>query len=111
MPVPPRTEAKLSCRVSFRQDIAPLGLQRDNVRCNSKGEWEPAPIECVPGPLIINIFTNDSVLNIDIGGINDVDDSCKVSKIIEILKDKVIIYTEIQQANDHPQIDVRFAKG
>ncbi|KAK0096269.1 hypothetical protein PV326_005920 [Microctonus aethiopoides] len=105
MPVPPRTEAKLSCRVSFRQDIAPLGLQRDNVRCNSKGEWEPAPIECVPGPLIINIFTNDTVLNIDIGGINDVDDSCKVSKIIEILRDKVTIYTEIQQANDHPQID------
>ncbi|KAK0162566.1 hypothetical protein PV327_006334 [Microctonus hyperodae] len=64
MPVPPRTEAKLSCRVSFRQDIAPLGLQRDNVRCNSKGEWEPAPIECVPEcgvraetsliPLIVN---------------------------------------------------------
>ncbi|XP_034939395.1 modular serine protease [Chelonus insularis] len=64
MPVLPGTTAKVSCKSSYRQDIAVLGLQRDTVRCNSKGQWEPEPIRCIPvcgvrsytnlKPLIVN---------------------------------------------------------
>ncbi|XP_008546101.1 modular serine protease [Microplitis demolitor] len=63
-PVPPQTTAKISCRNSYRQDATVLGLQRDSVRCNSRGEWEPEPINCIPvcgvrapsslEPLIVN---------------------------------------------------------
>ncbi|CAD6239024.1 GSCOCT00008609001.2-RA-CDS [Cotesia congregata] len=48
MPVPPGTSAKISCRDSYRQDTTVLGLQRDIVRCNAKGQWEPKPIHCIP---------------------------------------------------------------
>lgn len=98
IPVPPATRATVSCRNSYRQDTAVLGLQRDTVRCNSNGRWEPEPIRCVPGPLIINIHINDTILSLDSN--NNLD------KIVEILRDKVIVYTD----QNNPDIDVRISQ-
>ncbi|XP_066582506.1 modular serine protease-like [Prorops nasuta] len=61
--VKPKTVAKLTCRNSYRQDTTLLTRQRDTVKCNEKGQWEPDPIRCIPvcgvstsntTPLIVN---------------------------------------------------------
>ncbi|EZA52823.1 hypothetical protein DMN91_001794 [Ooceraea biroi] len=62
-PVLPRTNARLSCRNSYRRESTLLSTRRDFVRCNANGQWEPEPIRCIPvcgvppadvTPLIIN---------------------------------------------------------
>ncbi|XP_011157636.1 modular serine protease-like [Solenopsis invicta] len=48
-PVRPRTRAVLQCRNSYRpENIDQLSGQRRNVRCNANGQWEPAPMRCIP---------------------------------------------------------------
>lgn len=105
-PVPPQTTAKISCRNSYRQDATVLGLQRDSVRCNSRGEWEPEPINCIPGWLVINIFANGTVVKYENNqkyGYNS------VSNTITVLRNRIIINTDIQFPNDD-QIDRRISK-
>ncbi|XP_032688975.1 modular serine protease-like isoform X2 [Odontomachus brunneus] len=61
-PVLPRTTAMLTCRNSYRRESL-FSTQRDRVRCNMNGQWEPEPIRCIPvcgtlppdvTPLIVN---------------------------------------------------------
>ncbi|XP_039314707.1 uncharacterized protein LOC105194836 [Solenopsis invicta] len=47
-PVQPRTTAVLQCRNSYRPETNPLSEQRNNVRCNENGQWEPEPMRCIP---------------------------------------------------------------
>jgi hypothetical protein len=58
-PVRPRTKATLECRNSYRPADTQLSRQRKNVRCNANGQWEPEPMQCIPGPFMINIYVND----------------------------------------------------
>ncbi|XP_046750344.1 uncharacterized protein LOC124413666 [Diprion similis] len=41
-------EAKLFCRQGYRKETSSSASRRDAVVCNSKGEWEPIPLRCVP---------------------------------------------------------------
>lgn len=92
-PVLPRTIATLVCRNSYRRE-ALFSRQRDRVRCNANGQWEPEPIRCIPGPLSINIYLNDNQLLLQ----TTLDKNN--STLIEILSDKIIIYTNSQNSND-----------
>lgn len=93
MPVPPGTSAKISCRDSYRQDTTVLGLQRDIVRCNAKGQWEPKPINCIPGSIAINLYINGTLIRLENDGKNNFN---SVSNIITLLRDRVIIQTDIK---------------
>lgn len=55
--------ADLSCHASYRQDSSVIGLQGRQIKCNAKGKWEPEPIQCIPGPIIINIYANEAIIN------------------------------------------------
>ncbi|XP_014219985.1 modular serine protease-like [Copidosoma floridanum] len=67
-PAPIRTIAELNCRNSYLPETTDL-TRRDNVKCNSAGEWEPKPMKCVSvcgvpskvsgKPLIVNGTTAD----------------------------------------------------
>lgn len=102
-PVVPRTRAKLSCRNSYRRESNLLSRQTDLVRCNMNGQWEPEPIRCVPGPLTINIYLDNTklLLNTTLDRNN--------ATFIEILNDRVIIYTNVNDPN-YPNIDIRIPK-
>lgn len=93
-PVLPRTIATLTCRDSYRREgEGSFTTQRDRVRCDVNGQWEPQPIRCIPGPHSINIYLNDNqlVLRTTLNGNN--------SALIEILSDKIIIHTNLQNSN------------
>lgn len=87
-PVLPRTKALVSCRNSYRRETT--FLSRDEVRCNANGQWEPQPIRCVPGPLTINIYLNDTNLSLQ-SFLN-----ANNATLIEILEDKVIVHINSQ---------------
>ncbi|XP_039314994.1 clotting factor C isoform X2 [Solenopsis invicta] len=46
--VRPGTKATLKCRNSYRPENNPFSRQRNNVRCNANGQWEPEPMRCIP---------------------------------------------------------------
>jgi len=102
-PVPPRTKAKLECQNSYQPETTLLSGQRKNVRCNANGQWEPEPMRCIPGPLTINIYINDTKL-----AFQTVLDRNN-STFIEVLDDRVIIYTNANNPH-YPNIDVRIPK-
>ncbi|EFN68053.1 hypothetical protein EAG_13284 [Camponotus floridanus] len=61
-PVLPGTSAKLSCRDSYQYESNILSSQRNFARCNENGQWVPEPIRCIPAPLTINVYLNDTNL-------------------------------------------------
>lgn len=95
----PGTKAQLKCNNSYRRDSTLLSPS-DTTTCNETGQWKPTPIQCVPGPLAINIHVNEIpiVLQTDVTNNN--------STFIEILEDKVIIYTN-KEIIINPDIDIR----
>lgn len=104
-PVPPRTKAELECQNGYRPERLPTNLlstQRKHVRCNINGQWEPEPMQCIPGPLTINIYVNDNKTCHMILDRNN-------ATFIEILDDRVIIHTNTKNPN-YPDIDVRIRK-
>jgi len=99
-PVPPRTKAILECQNSYRPETTLLSGQRKNVRCNANGQWEPEPMRCIPGPLTINIYINDTKLAFQtVLNRNN-------STFIEVLDDRVII----TRMPNYSNIDVRISK-
>lgn len=94
-PVLPGTSAKLSCRDSYQYESNLLSRRRDFVRCDENGQWVPEPIRCIPGPLTINIYLNDT--NLTLHTTLDRNNAT----FIEILNDRVIVHTNIKN------IDVR----
>jgi len=101
-PVLPGTRAKLSCRDSYQYESNLFTRHRDFVTCNENGQWAPEPIQCIPGPLTINIYLNDTNL-----ALHTTLDRKNVT-FIEILNDRVIIHTDTKDAN-YPNIDVRMS--
>lgn len=102
-PVLPGTTAKLTCRNSYRPETNLLSRQRDRVRCNTNGQWEPEPMRCVPGPLINIYFENNQLVGQTTLDRNN-------ATLIEILDDKIIIHTNNQNLNSSPNIDIRISK-
>lgn len=100
-PVLPGTNAHLSCRDSY-QPTANLRA-KENVKCNINGRWEPQPIQCVPGPLTINIYINDTKITLQTPL------SRNNATLIEILKDRVVIRTSRKDSNN-PDVDVKIPK-
>lgn len=98
-PVPPKTKATLTCENSYQPETNLLSGQRRNVRCNANGQWEPEPMRCIPGPLTINIYINDTQLafHTTFNGNNPT--------FIEVLDDRVIIHTNNKNPN-YPKMDV-----
>lgn len=97
-PVLPRTTATLACRNSYRREGL-FSRQRDRVRCNANGQWEPEPIRCIPGPLSINIYLSDNQL------ILQTTLDRKNSTLIQILSDRIIIYTNPQKSNNSTRVE------
>lgn len=95
----PRTTAQLTCSPGYREDTRLTSSS--NVRCNNNGQWEPEPIQCIPGPLTIIIYNNDSsvLLQTDVTKNN--------STFIEVLNDKIVIHVYKNKTTD-PDIDIRF---
>lgn len=97
-PVLPQTLASLECRNSYREDTTLLS--RSRVRCNDNGQWEPEPMRCVPGPITINIYVNNTSVSLQTDKKSD-------STLIEVFDDKVVLYIN-KERNTDPDIDVRF---
>ena len=93
--VVPGTTAKLKCRDGYHIE---KGSTSFDVRCNETGGWFPEPIQCVPGPLMINIYVNNSSVSLQ----TDVQNN----NITFISDDKIIIYINKKENND-PDIDIR----
>lgn len=75
----PGTMADLSCHTSYRQDTTTIGLQGRHVKCNSNGKWQPEPIRCVPGDIVVNIYATITIDN------NNDMDYYNFPKILELL--------------------------
>lgn len=99
VPALPQTIARLTCSPGYREDTRLTSSSR--VRCNNNGQWEPEPIRCIPGPLTIIIYSNDSfvLLQTDVTKNN--------STFIEVLNDKIVIHIYKNKTAD-PDIDIRF---
>lgn len=99
VPALPQTIARLTCSPGYREDTRLTSSSR--VRCNNNGQWEPEPIKCIPGPLTIIIYSNDSsvLLQTDVTKNN--------STFIEVLNDKIVIHIYKNKTAD-PDIDIRF---
>lgn len=104
-PVPPQTDAELTCKNKYRPEIDPnlLSTRRNNVRCNENGQWEPEPMKCIPGPLTINIYINDTQLTLHTTFDRN------NSTLIEVLDDRIIIHTNVKNPN-YPDTDIRGPK-
>ncbi|XP_025263212.1 modular serine protease-like [Camponotus floridanus] len=92
-PVLPGTSAKLSCRDSYQYESNILSSQRNFARCNENGQWVPEPIRCIPAPLTINVYLNDT--NLAFHTTLDRNNAT----FIEILNDRIIINTNTKYAN------------
>lgn len=103
-PVPPRTKAELECQNGYRPETNLLSGQRKHVRCNTNGQWEPEPMRCIPGPLTINIYVNDTKFTFHTALDRN------NATFIEILDDRIIIHTNIKNPN-YSDIDVRIPKS
>jgi len=99
-PVPPRTTATLTCENSYQPETILLSGQRKDVRCNANGEWEPEPMRCIPGPLMINIYINDTQLTLHTAFDRN------NPTFIEILDDRVIIHTKVKNIS-YSEMNVR----
>lgn len=93
-PVPPKTKATLACENSYRPETTLLSGQRKHVRCNANGQWEPEPMRCIPGPLTINIYVNNSQVTL-----HSTFDRNNVT-FIEVLEDRIIIHTNDKNPSD-----------
>ncbi|KYM99092.1 Coagulation factor X [Cyphomyrmex costatus] len=102
-PVPPRTTAILECQNSYQPESNLLSGQRKNVKCNVNGHWEPEPMRCIPGPLMINIYINNTKLTFHTTFDRN-------ATFIEVLDDRVVIYTSANNSN-YPNIDIRVSKS
>lgn len=103
-PVPLKTTATVSCRNSYRSDTTILTTQRKNVKCNARGQWEPEPIKCSPGPIIINIMLNETIISFQ----NSFNENCPFSRLMDMVNNKSIAYDDDRTPrNDYPDIDVR----
>ncbi|KAG5307515.1 FA9 factor, partial [Acromyrmex insinuator] len=102
-PVPPRTKAVLECQNSYRPETNLLTGQRKNVRCNANGQWEPEPMRCIPGPLMINIYINNTKFTFHTTFDRN-------ATFIEVLDDRIIIYTNANNPN-YPNINIRVSKS
>ncbi|KYN18744.1 Very low-density lipoprotein receptor, partial [Trachymyrmex cornetzi] len=102
-PVPPGTEAVLECKNSYRPETNLLTGQRKNVRCNANGQWEPEPMRCIPGPLMINIYINNTKFMFHTTFDRN-------ATFIEVLNDRIIIYTNANNPS-YPNIDIRISKS
>lgn len=100
-PVLPRTRAILSCRTSYRQDTTLFS--RSQVTCNKNGQWQPDPIRCIPGPLNINIYVNNSSVSLQ------TDVQINNSTFVEIFDDKIVIYRN-KKENIDSDIDIRIGR-
>lgn len=101
-PVPPKTRATLTCENSYRPETNQLQAgQRRKVRCNTNGQWEPEPMRCIPGPLTINIYINDTKLVV----FHSIFDRNNAT-FIEVLNDRVIIHSNARDPN-YPDINIR----
>jgi len=98
-PVLPRTTARLMCKNSYRLDTTRLSTRRKNVRCDENGQWVPEPIQCIPGPIAINIYLNNTLTLQTTLQTNN-------ATLIEILNDKIIIHTNIEDLY-HSNIDIK----
>jgi len=95
----PRTRAKLTCKNSYRLDTTTLSIRRENVRCDENGHWVPEPIQCIPGPIAINIYLNNTLT---------LQTTLHASNVgfIEILDDKIIIHTNAKDPY-HSNVDIK----
>nr|XP_012150538.1 PREDICTED: low-density lipoprotein receptor-related protein 2-like [Megachile rotundata] len=97
----PGTEARLKCRLGHRRDTT-LQFTSEITTCNKNGQWDPQPMECLPGSITINIHTGQTVLHTDVEN--------NSSTLVEVLPDKIIIYPN-RTINDYPDIDIRVNSG
>lgn len=97
----PNTEARLKCRLGHRRDTT-LQFTSEITRCNKNGQWDPPPMECLPGSITINIHSGQTVLHTDIEN--------NSSTLVEVLPDKIVIYPN-RTINDYPDIDIRVNSG
>ncbi|EFN89458.1 Low-density lipoprotein receptor-related protein 2 [Harpegnathos saltator] len=89
----PGTTATLSCRNSYQRETK-FSSRRDQVRCDTDGKWVPDPIRCIPGPISINIYFNNSQLMLQ----TPLDKEGPT--LIEISNDRIIIHTNQQSLID-----------
>lgn len=101
-PVLPGTVATLNCRNSYREDAIFLSRQRNEVVCNERGQWEPEPLRCIPGPLVINVHIEGGSITLQASN----EKNHSLSPIIEVMPDKIIIHADTRNPNN-PDIDVR----
>ncbi|KAL2725296.1 ATPase family AAA domain-containing protein [Vespula squamosa] len=101
-PVLPGTMAKLNCHNSYREDTLFLSRQRSEVICNERGQWEPEPLQCIPGPLVINVHIGGGSVTLQTSN----EQNHSLSPVIEVLPDKIIIYADTHSPNNS-EIDVR----
>lgn len=87
----PGTEAILFCRNGYKEQT---NFASSRVTCNKNGEWSPNPIQCIPGPLMINIYINNSSVLLQ------TDVQRNYSMFIEVFDDKIVINTNKGKNND-----------
>ncbi|KAL0116520.1 hypothetical protein PUN28_009883 [Cardiocondyla obscurior] len=104
LPVLPMTRADVYCANSYHLETSLILGRKQSVRCNARGQWVPDLIRCVPGPISINIYINETELTFHTS-VNRNNPT-----FIEISDDKIIIHTNTRISNNQ-DINIRIPKS